>query len=71
MVLASRYPASEAGLVSHVALLRGGRVAMLAAVADLEVAGLPLSARGIGALAERRTSGPPPKDVERPAVASR
>ncbi len=71
MVLASRYPASEAGLVSHVALLRGGRVAMLAAVADLEAAGLPLSARGIGALAERRTSGPPPKDVERPAVASR
>ncbi|HSI99219.1 MAG TPA: ATP-binding cassette domain-containing protein [Patescibacteria group bacterium] len=71
VILASRYPASEAGLVSHVALLRDGRVAMLAAVADLEAAGLPLSTRGIDALAERRASTPPPTDVGRPAVASR
>lgn len=54
IVLASRYPASEQGLVSHVALLRGGRIAMLAPVAALEEAGLPLSHRGIGALAELR-----------------
>ena len=71
VVLASRYPASEAGLVSHVALLRGGRVAMLAAVADLEAAGLPLSVRGIDALAERRAAATPPGDAGRPAVASR
>ena len=51
VVLASRYPASEAGLVSHVALLRGGRVALMAPVGDLEAAGLPLSMRGIAALA--------------------
>ena len=70
VVLASRYPASEAGLVSHVALLRGGRVAMLAAVADLEAAGLPLSVRGIDTLAERRAVAPPATDVGRPAVAS-
>ena len=52
VVLASRYPASEVGLASHVALLRDGRVAMLARVADLEAAGLPLSMRGIVSLAE-------------------
>ena len=71
VVLASRYPASEAGLVSHVSLLRDGRVAMLAAVADLEAAGLPLSVRGIDALADRRAAAPSSTDVSRPAVASR
>lgn len=71
VVLASRYPASEAGLVSHVALLRRGRVTMLAPVADLEAAGLPLSVRGIDALAERRAVAPPPTDLGRTAVASR
>ena len=71
VVLASRYPASEAGLVSHVALLRDGRVVMLAAVADLEAAGLPLSVRGIDALAERRATAAPPSDVAGPAAVSR
>jgi len=71
MVLASRYPASEAGLVSHVALLRGGRVALLAAVAELEAAGLSLSVRGIDALAERRRSAQPSPEPVQPAVASR
>jgi len=58
ILIASRYPASEAGLASHLALLRGGRVALLARIADLEAAGLPLSMKGIGALADRRAAAP-------------
>jgi ABC-2 type transport system ATP-binding protein len=71
ILLASRYPASEAGLVSHVALLRQGRVAMVASVAELEAAGLSLSMRGIVALAERPRSGGIPGSGHRPAVATR
>jgi ABC-type multidrug transport system ATPase subunit len=58
IVLASRYPASEAGLVSHVALLRHGRLALLARTAELESAGLPLSLRGVTALADARATAP-------------
>jgi ABC-type multidrug transport system ATPase subunit len=58
ILLASRYPASEAGLTTHVALLRRGRVALIAPTAELEAAGLPLSTRGIGALADRRMATP-------------
>jgi ABC-type multidrug transport system ATPase subunit len=54
ILLASRYPASETGLVNHVALLRAGRVALIASVADLDEAGLPISLKGIGELADRR-----------------
>lgn len=63
VLLASRYPASEAGLVSHVALLRAGRFAMLAPANDLAAAGLPLSMQGIVALAELRaaTAGAEPR----------
>jgi len=53
VVLASRYPASEEGLVNQVALIRDGRIALHTSVADLEANGLPLSGRGIEALAER------------------
>lgn len=56
ILLASRYPASESGLASHVSLLRDGRVALLARLADLEANGLALSMRGIVALAELRAS---------------
>jgi ABC-2 type transport system ATP-binding protein len=56
IVLASRQPASEAGLTSHVALLREGRIAMLARTSELEAAGLPLSMPGILSLAELRSS---------------
>jgi ABC-2 type transport system ATP-binding protein len=59
IVLASRYPASEAGLVSHVALLRNGRVALVAPIGELDRAGLPLSLRGITKLAETRAAEPP------------
>jgi ABC-2 type transport system ATP-binding protein len=52
VVIASRYPASEEGLATHVALLREGRVAILTSIADLESAGLTLSMRGILAAAE-------------------
>ena len=54
IVMASRYPASEVGITSHVALVREGRVAMLAPMSDLEAAGLPLSMRGIVSLADLR-----------------
>lgn len=53
VVLASRYPASEEGLVNQVALIRDGRLALHTSVADLEANGLPLSGRGIEALADR------------------
>ena len=71
VVLASRYPASESGHVTHVALLRDGRLGLLAAVEDLGAAGLPLSVRGIDALAERRGTEPGGAELDRPAVAAR
>jgi ABC-type multidrug transport system ATPase subunit len=54
VLLHSRYPASEAGHVSHVALLRAGRVAMVAPAADVEALGAGLARRAIGELADRR-----------------
>jgi ABC-2 type transport system ATP-binding protein len=59
VLLASRFPASESGLITQVALLRDGRLALHAPVADLERAGLPPSLRGIEALADLRGSGLP------------
>jgi ABC-2 type transport system ATP-binding protein len=56
VLLASRYPASEAGLVSHVVLLRRGRVALRAPIRQLEAAGLPLSMHGITTLADLRAA---------------
>jgi ABC-2 type transport system ATP-binding protein len=50
VMIASRYPASEAGLVNQVVLLDRGRVALHAELADLERRGLPLSLRGIEAM---------------------
>jgi ABC-type multidrug transport system ATPase subunit len=60
ILLASRYPTSEAGLTAHVVFLRRGRVELIAPIAELEAAGIPLSLRGILALAARRaeTAGP-------------
>jgi ABC-2 type transport system ATP-binding protein len=52
LLLASRYPASEAGLVNQVALVREGRIALHVGVAELEEHDLQLSMRGIEALAE-------------------
>jgi ABC-type multidrug transport system ATPase subunit len=56
ILLASRYPASEVGLTASVALLRHGRVELVAPVTALESAGLPLSHRGIETLAEMRAA---------------
>lgn len=66
IVMASRYPASEVGITDHVALVRDGRIAMLAPIEDLEAAGLPLSMRGITSLADLR---PPAAAIGRPAAA--
>jgi ABC-2 type transport system ATP-binding protein len=51
ILLASRLPASEAGVVNRVALLRDGRFVLHAPVTELERRGLPLSMRGMEALA--------------------
>jgi ABC-2 type transport system ATP-binding protein len=52
VLLASRYPASEAGLVNQVALLREGRIVLHVGIAELDEHDLQLSMRGIEALAE-------------------
>ena len=65
IMLASRYPASEAGLVAHVAYLRDGRVELVAPVGALEEARLPLSHRGVAALAEMKSAGLPAPGVAR------
>ena len=59
VLLASRFPASEAGIVNQVALLRDGRLAVHASTADLEQRALPLSFQGIEALAELNATGLP------------
>lgn len=51
VIIASRYPSAEAGLVSRVVLLRDGRVALNAPVSDVERAGQPLSMSAIEELA--------------------
>ena len=56
VLIASRYPASEDGLVNQLALLRNGRVAIHARREALGEHGLPLSHRGIAALADLRAS---------------
>lgn len=52
VVMASRYPASEGGLVNQVAFLRDGRLALHASLEELDRRGLALSQRGIDALIE-------------------
>lgn len=71
VLLASQYPASEAGLVSHVVLLRRGRVALRAPIDALEAAGLPLSMHGITTLADLRAAAPGGPPTALPASAPR
>jgi ABC-2 type transport system ATP-binding protein len=52
VMLASRYPASEDGLVNQVALLRDGHIAIHARRDELDEHELPLTVRGISALAD-------------------
>jgi ABC-2 type transport system ATP-binding protein len=58
VLLASRYPASEAGAVNQVALIRGGRTAIHAPISALEERGLQLSRSGIDRLAEIGAADP-------------
>ncbi|MEX0710174.1 MAG: ATP-binding cassette domain-containing protein [Chloroflexota bacterium] len=52
VLIASRFPASEAGLVNQVALIREGRIAVHAPVRELDARGLSLSQRSIESLAD-------------------
>jgi ABC-2 type transport system ATP-binding protein len=52
VLLASRFPTTEAGLVNQVVLLRNGRVAAHLPVGELLSRGFDLSARGLAALAQ-------------------
>jgi ABC-2 type transport system ATP-binding protein len=52
VVLASRYPASEEGAVNQVALIREGRLAVHVSSSVLAQRGIPLSRRGLAALAD-------------------
>ncbi len=52
VVIASRYPASEAGLVNQFAFLRDGQLIMHAPMEELDRRGLALSQRGIDAFVE-------------------
>jgi ABC-type multidrug transport system ATPase subunit len=52
VVIASRYPASEEGLVDRVAFLREGKLVMHAPMEELDRKGLALSQRGIDAFVE-------------------
>ena len=65
VVVASRFPASQAGLVAHVAYLRQGRVDLIAPIGALARAGLPLSHRGVAALAEMQAAGVPERGAAR------
>ena len=64
VLIASRFPASEAGLVNQVAFLRDGKLLVHAPVSQLDARGLTLSQRGIESLAgvitvdSRRSAGP-------------
>ena len=52
VVIASRYPASEEGLVDRVAFLRDGKLVMHAPMEELDRKGLALSQRGIDAFVD-------------------
>lgn len=52
VLVASRFPAHEGGIVDQVVLIRDGRVALHAPVGELDAAQLPLSLRGLTALAD-------------------
>jgi ABC-2 type transport system ATP-binding protein len=56
VLLGSLYPASEAGAVDEVALIRDGRIAVHAPISALTERGLPLSHRGIDTLAQAVSS---------------
>ncbi|HET9498488.1 MAG TPA: ATP-binding cassette domain-containing protein [Candidatus Limnocylindria bacterium] len=52
VLIASRFPAQEGGIVDRVVLIRDGRVALHAPIEELDAQRLPLSLRGMTALAD-------------------
>jgi ABC-type multidrug transport system ATPase subunit len=52
VLIASRFPAQEGGIVDRVILIRDGRVALHAPIEELDAQRLPLSLRGMTALAD-------------------
>jgi ABC-2 type transport system ATP-binding protein len=59
VVMASRMPASEDGLVNQVALLLNGRLVIHVRREDLDAQGLPLTLEGIASLAVMRAQAMP------------
>jgi ABC-type multidrug transport system ATPase subunit len=52
VLIARRYPAQQGGIVDRVVLIRDGRVALHAPIGELDAQRLPLSLRGLTALAD-------------------
>lgn len=63
VLIASRFPAQEGGVIDRVVLIRDGRLALHAPVTELDAQRLPLSLRGMTALADLMAMGGPPEDV--------
>ena len=59
VLIASRFPAQEGGIVDRVVLIRDGRVALHAPIEELDAQRLPLSLRGMTALADLGLMGQP------------
>lgn len=63
ILLASRFPTTEVGVVNQVVLLRNGRVVAHLPVSELHRRGLDLSARGLAALAQSPPAIPTPREA--------
>lgn len=63
VLIASRFPAQEGGVIDRVVLIRDGRIALHAPVTELDAQRLPLSLRGMTALADHMAMGGPAEDV--------
>jgi ABC-2 type transport system ATP-binding protein len=57
VLIASRFPAQDGGLIDRVVLIRDGRMALHASTAELDAQRLPLSLRGMTALADLGAAG--------------
>jgi ABC-type multidrug transport system ATPase subunit len=64
VLIASRYPAQEGGIVDRVVLIRDGRIALHAPIDQLDEQRLPLSLRGLTALADLAVVGQPPPEAD-------
>lgn len=64
VLIASQYPAQEGGIVDRIVLIRDGRIALHAPITELDAQRLPLSLRGMTALADLVIAGLPAEDPE-------